>query len=315
MTTMSTMLGAARAMATDVTVHGTGVPARSAERAVQEALLRFHDVDRTCTRFDPHSPLMRVNAQPDRWHDVPPTLFLAINEAHRAHQRTNGRFDPRVLQSLVGLGYDRSLAFSSGQVETTRSGALRPPDGPWRPRFRGGPHPRLLIGPEPVDLGGIGKGLALRLAYERLALDVDDFLIDAGGDITCRGAGPEGDGWRVAVENPRGGSRPLAVVALRDMACATSSIRLRRWRCNGRSVHHLVDPRSGRPGGAGLAAVTVLATDPVEAEVLSKSLFLEGRRRIARGATRSGVAAFWVASDGTVDATPGFGERVVWSAA
>jgi FAD:protein FMN transferase len=315
MVATSSVLGATRAMATDVTVYGAGVLGAAAEQAARDALVRFHDVDTTCTRFDPHSPLMRVNARPDGWHEVPPMLFLAIKEAHRAHQKTKGRFDPRVLRSLVGLGYDRSLAFSSGAVETGRAGALRPPAGPWRPRFRGGPHPQLLIGREPVDLGGIGKGLALRWASEQLRADVDDFLIDAGGDLTCWGPGPDGDGWKVAVEDPRGGSDPLAVVTLRDTACATSSIRLRRWRCAGRSVHHLVDPRSGRPGGAGLSAVTVIAPDPVEAEVLSKSLFLEGRRRIADKAARVAAAAFWVHSDGTVGETPHFGERVIWRAA
>ena len=315
MTTAATVLGTARAMATDVTVHGAGALTAAAERSARDALLRFHDIDSTCSRFDPHSPLMRVNARPDRWHEVPSTLFVAIQEAHRAHQKTKGRFDPRVLRSLLGLGYDRSLAFSGGAVETTGAGALQPPAGPWRPRFRGGPRPQLHIGREPVDLGGIGKGLALRWASERLESDVDDFLIDAGGDIDCRGRGPDGEGWKVAVEDPRGGNAPLAVVALIGMACATSSIRLRRWRCGGRSVHHLVDPRSGKPGGAGLSAVTVIAPDPVDAEVLSKSLFLEGRRHIAEEATRVGAAAFWVTSDGTVGETPHFGERVVWRAA
>ena len=257
MTTASTVLGTARAMATDVTVHGTGARGAAAEKAARDALLRFHDVDTTCTRFDPASPLMRVNARPDRWHEVPPTLFLAIQEAHRAHQKTKGRFDPRVLRSLVGLGYDRSLAFSGGGVETTSAGTLQPPARAVAATIPGWPAPQLHIGREPVDLGGIGKGLALRWASEQLEADVDDFLIDAGGDIACRGQGPDGDGWKVGVEDPRGGSAPLAVVALRDMACATSSIRLRRWRCEGRSVHHLVDPRSGRPGGAGLSAVTV----------------------------------------------------------
>ena len=38
----------------------------------------------------------------------------------------------------------------------------------------------------------------------------------------------------------------------------------------------------------GSSAVTVIAPDPVEAEVLSKSLFLEGRRRIADEAARVG---------------------------
>ena len=78
MAATSTVLGTTRAMATDVTVHGAGALGAAAEQAARDALLRFHDVDTTCTRFDPHSPLMRVNARPDRWHEVPPMLFLAI---------------------------------------------------------------------------------------------------------------------------------------------------------------------------------------------------------------------------------------------
>ncbi len=114
---------------------------------------------------------------------------------------------------------------------------------------------------------------------------------------------------------PRGSDRPLAVIALTDKACATSSIRFRHWRCDGQTVHHLVDPRSGRPGGTGLLAVTVVAADPAEAEVMSKSLFLEGQHGIAEVASRAGTSAFWVASDGRTGETPRFGEHVVWRAA
>ena len=302
-------------MATDVTVHGVAPGDSGTQRAVHDALDRFHDVEAACTRFDPRSPLMQINARPDRWHAVPSTLFRAIQEAYRAYQRSKGRFDPRVLRSLVGLGYDRSLTFSSGDVVVTEGpGVLPTGAGPWRPRFRGGPQPQVQLGRDPVDLGGIGKGLAIRWAHERLEPDVDEFLIDAGGDIVCRGGGPEGDGWRVAVEDPRGGSGPLAVVALTDTACATSSIRLRRWRSGGRRVHHLVDPRTGKPGGAGLLAVTVLAPDPADAEVLSKSLFLEGRRGISSEARRAGAAALWVHADGSVGETPAFGDHVIWRA-
>ncbi len=301
-------------MASGVTVHGLGTTP-GARAATAEALEVFHEVEAACTRFDPRSPLMRMNARPGRWHEVPATLFLAVQEAHRAHQKTRGRFDPRVLRDLVGLGYDRSLDFRGGPVETAGGSPRHRPAAPWRPRFRGGPRPRLHVGTEPLDLGGIGKGLAVRWAAERLEAHVDEFLVDAGGDIACRGRGPEGDGWRVAVEDPRGGSNPVAVVALEDEACATSSIRLRRWRCSGRPVHHLVDPRTGRPGGAGLLAVSVIASDPAEAEVMTKALFLAGRAHIGAEASRLRVKALWVGSDGSTGETPSFGAHVVWRAA
>jgi thiamine biosynthesis lipoprotein len=312
-TTTAAVLGSVRAMACDVTIHGSPTPG-VAETDVAGALSRFTDVDRACTRFNLESPLMRVNARPDRWHEVPETLLHAVQEAHAAYQRTHGWFDPRVLRTLVGLGYDRSLPFEAGGVATSAVAVPSSARGPWRPRFRGGPGPQVHLGGEPIDLGGIGKGLALRWASERLEQVVDDYLIDAGGDCVCRGRGPDGDGWRVGVEDPRGGTHPLVVVELRDVACTTSSIRLRRWRCGGRSVHHLVDPRTGRPGGDGLLAVTVIGADAAAAEVLSKTLFLRGRRAIAAEASRLGVAAFWVGSDGRTGETKRFGTRVIWRA-
>lgn len=210
------------------------------------------------------------------------------------------------------MGYDRSLPFGRGGVETPPPTARRQPMGPWRPRFRGGNRPEVHLGGAAIDLGGIGKGLAVRWAADRMAASFEGWLIDAGGDCVCRGTGPGGGGWRIGVEDPRGGPDPLAVLELRDLACATSSVRIRRWRAGGRPVHHLIDPRTGAPGGQGLEAVTVVADDPAEAEVLSKVLFLHGRDRISSEARRRHVSALWVTADGAVGETARFGRHVLW---
>ena len=300
-------------MASDVTVRVRGTDPADGRRLVDEALGVFSDVEVACTRFDPESPLMRANAHPDRWHRVPPLLYRALGEAFRAHQRTGGRFDPRVLRDLVGLGYDRSLPFEAGPVEVPRCQAVaRRAHGPWRPRFRGGPSLAVHLGGVPVDLGGIGKGLAVRWASERLAGRTAAHLIEAGGDCWAAGTGPDGPGWRVGVEDPLGGTEPLAVLELRDRACATSSVRVRAWRAGGRRVHHLVDPRTGLPGGDGLRAVTVVGRDPAEAEVWSKVLFLQGAAGIGEAARHHRVAAFWVDDDGAVGESPALSPFVLW---
>lgn len=275
----------------------------------------FTEVDSACTRFDKDSPLMRANDRPDQWNQVSDVLFRCVLEAHRFYLRTRGRFDPRVFGDLVKLGYDRSLPFEQGGVVTNGGRIGRQPLGRWAPRFRGGPVREIHLGGMPIDLGGIGKGLAVRWADDRMVGRLDGYLIDAGGDCGCRGTGPDGDGWRVGVEDPRGGDNPLAVLELRDMACATSSIRLRQWHSGRRPVHHLVDPRTGRPGGYGILAVTVVADDPAEAEVLSKTLFLSGRDRIGGDVARRKVAALWVELNGVVTESPAMGSHVVWRAA
>src|SRR5262249_62092792 len=131
------------------------------------------------------------------------------------------------------------------------------------------------------ELGGIGQGVGVRWAAERVADECTAFLIEAGGDCYLAGDGPSGDGWQVGVEHPGGGPDPIAVLTVRDAACATSSIRLRSWVAGGSRVHHLVDPRTGAPGGAGLRSVTVVGAGPSMAEGWSKGLFLAGRNGMA----------------------------------
>jgi thiamine biosynthesis lipoprotein len=175
-----------------------------------------------------------------------------------------------------------------------------------------------------VDLGGIGKGLALRWASHatapvlaRLLDDGGGFLIDAGHDIVCRGDGPaDGGGWLVDVEDPTGRLESLAVIRLpRDGAVATSSIRRRRWTSpDGRPAHHLIDPQTGEPGGSGLLAVTVAGPDPAWAEVWSKTLFLAGADGIGAAARREGLSAWWVTGDGILEMTPAARPGTLWLA-
>ena len=305
-----------RSMATDVTLRVVGA-APEAEAALGHAQHRVEQVAATCTRFDPTSALMRVNANPRSWHQVPTELYDALREAADAYLDTDGRFDPRVLEVLVSWGYDRSLPFASGLVDVAAgpaAGCRRPPGRRrWQPRFD--PSRRAVrIGPIPVDLGGIGKGLAVRWAAQALAGSGVATLVEAGGDLQAGGPGPDGEGWLVAVEDPRGGSDPVAVLGLTDLGCATSSIRLRHWQVDGRPVHHLVDPRTGDPADTGLLSVTVVGPDVARAEVWSKALFLAGRGQVRRIADERGIAALLVDTDGVVGVSRALRPHLRWRA-
>jgi FAD:protein FMN transferase len=314
-----------RAMATDVSLRVID-PVAGAPEALLRAEAVFRRVEDACTRFQATSPLMLANADPSRFHDVPVECAWAVEEASRAHRETNGVFDPRVFDALVDLGYDHSRVFepsklnrASGVSEDAGPPEIRRPLATrrkWAPKVqhRGDRH-RIHLDGARIDLGGIGKGLAVRWAARELIGAGRSALVEAGGDCQLVGNGPTDDGWLVGVEDPHGGSDPLAVLALRDLGCATSSVRLRRWVVDGREVHHIIDPRTGRSGGQGLAAVTVIHPDAAWAEVWSKTLFLTGLERIEEVARQRELAVVWVHVDGTVRFTPGAREKVVWAAA
>jgi FAD:protein FMN transferase len=304
-----------RAMACDISLRVVQ-PAAHAPAAVDRAQLVFERVERACTRFDPTSPLMRANAAPDRWHRVPSELYHAVAEAASAHIETDGLFDPRVLRVLEAYGYDRTLPFARGDVTTAgrprgAAAPAMPGTQPWRPGLAAQSW-SVRIGPLPIDLGGIGKGLAVRWAAAELDGAGSSFLVEAGGDCMCGGAGPDGDGWKIGVEDPRGSTEPVAVLSVTDLACATSSVRVRSWRSGTDDVHHLIDPRTGRPGGPGMLAVTVVGPDPARAEVWSKSLFLAGVDVVAELATAHRLAALWVTRDGTLHTSPAMDRLCVW---
>ena len=102
---------------------------------------------------------------------------------------------------------------------------------------------------------------------------------------------------------------------MRQSKNCTSSIAINHWKtADGRDVHHLVDPRTGEPGGDGIRSVTVAYRDPAWAEIWSKTLFLEGSRRIGSRARELGVAAWWVRSDGSLEMTPAARQQTAWLA-
>jgi thiamine biosynthesis lipoprotein len=267
----------------------------------------FETAEAELSRFQPTSDLTRLNlaAGSGRRIDIPRRLERALVAADRAHRVTGGRFDPRVLRDLDRLGYAGAPIGSDGAASgADRAAGTRVVDRAERGR---------VTTSSPVDLGGIGKGLTLRWAAARLErLGVSRYLLEAGGDLVARGPGPDGDPWLVGIEDPAGRPDPLGAITVGAGALATSSVRLRSWVHDGRTVHHLLDPRTGEPVASGLRAVTVYGPDPAWAEVWSKTLFVGGGSAIAGEARGRGLAAWWVTDAGDLEMTPAARSRTAW---
>ena len=276
-----------------------GACERQADDAWTIARRIFDETERDLTRFDRDSPLSRLNRATGSTVPVAPRLAHALAAAWRAFRASSGRFDPRIIGALEDAG-------ERGGVELPPSPARLDPRACW-----------LWLDPRriaarvtaPVDLGGIGKGLALRwTAHDLERAGHRDFLLQAGGDLVARGIGPAARPWIVAVEPPPGAARAPLVVELRDEAVATSSSAIRQWEGpDGHPRHHLIDPGTGRPAESPWWSVTVRAVDPAWAEVTSKIGFLAGDRIGSELAGFSWVA--WAA--GRVRDVPEQGTRAM----
>ena len=243
---------------------------RHAQRALSAARAEVAACEEVLSRFLPTSDLCRLNAAAGDWTAVDERLIEVLRLSLRAREETNGRFDPTILPALAAAGYDRSF---EQLVE-------RPPR--LAPHWHAGATIELdaaarLARLEPgaaVDLGGIGKGYAAERALNAMREawpTLPGGLVDLGGDLTLGGNSPEGGPWRVAVADPRRTGMSIGVLLLDSGGIATSGRDVRRFGPD-RSLHHLIDPATGRPAEPGPLSVTVIAPDGAEAEAHATAL-------------------------------------------
>ena len=329
-----------RAMGSPLRLTLVGIPEPRATAAWAAVSTAFEELEEALSRFRPTSDLVTLNGRAGDpvCSPVHPRLYEAVRAAELAWRRTGGAFDPRVLGDLERLGYRGAESLAEPWSESLPDGGpaeaardARFADGRWLHRE---PRRRAVSIAAPIDLGGIGKGLALRWGFAALEARLPELaggasaeagegerqpaggaLLEAGGDLVARGAAPQPGPWLVGIEKPRT-EEEIAVISVDDGAVCTSSIAVHAWTAtDGRAVHHLVDPRTGEPGGDGLLSVTVSGTDPAWAEVWSKTLFLAGADGIGQRARALGLAAWWIHDDGLLEMTPAARQRTAWLAA
>lgn len=228
------------AMGTTWWLGGAGDHARA------EALV--HDVEARLSRFLPDSALSRLN----RERVVEDALLARVTRAAlRYNEATAGVFDPRLGVELAASGYDRPF-------DTIH----RPPARQARTRLDVSVEGVrvALAGDGELDLGGIAKGWTVDRVFELLE---GDRLVDGGGDMRAVGAG-----WTIGLGDGHS-------LELDGAAVATSSTRVRRWTLDdGTEVHHILDPRTGRPTRGVLVEASVRAPTATVADVLAKAVLI-----------------------------------------
>ena len=232
------------------------------------------------TRFSADSELSQLNAAAGAWFGIGEELEAVLRASLNAFEMSAGLVNIAVLPSMVAIGYTRPLSEGATVATLDTARPLRALPDVLSVR-RGAA--RVASG-SALDLGGIAKGWMADRLCEVLGPNA---LANVGGDLGAVGAGPEGNGWPVAVAG--------ATLMLRGQGAATSSVRRRRWG----AVHHLIDPRTGLPVRTGLAEVSVVAAGGFHAEVVAKTALLIGPE-LAPAYCAAHALAWWLgaADDG-----------------
>lgn len=232
------------------------------------------EIEAALTIFRSEAALVRLAESPEgRWISASPLLIDALEEARDATLRTGGAFDPTVAPMMKSWGLSGPRLLSPNP-RAWREWKRRPG---WdaieldRENRRIRRQDRRLE----IDLGGIGKGIALEAAVAALREHgVRSGLVNFGGSLGVVGPPLDADDWSVGIAHPRERGQLWSVVQLRSGFLATSADDERfHLDATGRRHHHILDPLEGMPV-AGVASMTVWSRNAVAGDVQSTAQFV-----------------------------------------
>lgn len=163
-----------------------------------------------------------------------------------------------------------------------------------------------------IDFGGIAKGYtSARIMDIYKEHGVESGLANLGGNVQVLGTKTDGSKWRVAIQSPSSEEEYLGILTTQDKAVITSGGYERYFEQDGKTYHHIIDPRTGYPAENGLISVSIVSSDGTLADGLSTSLFIMGEEK---------AEAFWKehsdefdmileAEDGTLSVSEGIADQ------
>jgi FAD:protein FMN transferase len=288
------------ALGADVTLTALHEDRAVAEGAIDDAFAELHRIEEAMSLYRPHSQLCRLNREgvldnPD------PYLVEVLRAAADMAARSDGAFDATV-QPLWQVYAEAKKAGRLPDDDAVRAAARRVD---WRKVDVASDRIRFRGEGMAVTLNGIAQGFASdRVGAALRARGVRHALVNTG-EFGSLGRKADGTPWTVGIQHPRRPDAWLALASLEDRFLSTSGDYATPFSDDLRH-HHIFDPRTGL-SPTDFSSVTVLARTGMEADALTKVLFVRGPQKgLDLVRATPGADALCVLKDGRTISTDGF---------
>lgn len=127
-------------------------------------------------------------------------------------------------------------------------------------------------------LGAIAKGFTLDELYTFFISNrINDFLIDAGGDLIISGS-KFSKPWMTAVLDPSKKTRPSIVCKFKDqkISIVSSGSYFRYTEHNGKKYSHIIDVKKGKPSDSDIISISIISQNATLADAYATALYIDG---------------------------------------
>lgn len=133
-----------------------------------------------------------------------------------------------------------------------------------------------------IDLNSVAKGYVVDLVADKLAKrGVENYMVNIGGEIRCKGVNGESHDWSIGIETPYEGNFEQdaieKIIPVSNCAVATSG-NYRRFYTNdkGEKICHTINPKTGFSVHSNLLSATVVAPTCAEADAAATMFMAMG---------------------------------------
>ena len=256
-----------------------------------DILAELEGVDQALSMFNGGSVISHVNQGDSVIPDTPEgNMFLDVYRlAMQISKETGGAFDITVapLVNAWGFGFKQSEMPTKDTIDSIRAligyEKMHYSEKSGQ-RIISKSHPRMIL-----DCSAIAKGYGCdRVARLLRKNDVDNFMIEIGGEIVVNGVNEKKRPWRIGVTKPTEDptsteTQYQTVLDVTNRAMATSGNYRNFYYKDGKRYAHTIDPRTGRPVQHSILSATVIADNCATADAYATSfmvLGLDGALRI-----------------------------------
>ena len=237
------------------------------------------------------------------WLPISKELLIVIQASVKAHNISDGAFDPTVYPLVDLWGFAKQIKItppSNKAVQITRQYI-----GLGHLKIRANP-PALSKDTDKLslDLSAIAKGYGVDAIAELLdKRGLTNYLVEIGGEIKARGRNKNNKTWHIAIEQPKAHhmSKKQNIIDdlyLHNQAVATSGNYRNYYEYEGKRYAHTINPATGKPAENTLASVTIIHPSAMWADAMATTIMVMGAKQGLAFANKQKLAVFMITYDG-----------------
>ena len=236
----------------------------------------FKEIESTLSLWDENSIIRRVNRN-DTTVVLNQIFIDNFNYAMRAAELSDGYFDPTVgpLVQAWGFHFKEGMEMTPEIVDSLKQLVdYRKVKIENNKVVKENPNMTL-------DFNAVAQGYTTDMIGDYLlSKNVNNFLVDVGGEILARGCKPNGELWKVGIEKPaenKDSERIVQeIVELKDRSIVTSGNYRKYVERGGKRYSHSLNPKTGYPAENKLLSATIIADNTAWADCLASICMVVG---------------------------------------